>query len=96
MPRSLRISNDLTAVGVVQALLSAGIRIPRDISVVGYDNLPFVQTLPVQLTTVDLNYATCYREGASRLLAFLALPEAFSHRTEPFLVQGQSVRARQS
>ncbi len=88
--------NDLTAVGVVQALLSAGIRIPRDISIVGYDNLPFVQTLPVQLTTVDLNYASCYREGTTRLLQSLAMPEPFVVRTEPFLVKGESVQARQS
>jgi LacI family transcriptional regulator len=43
---------DLLAFGVLQALLSHGIRVPGDISLVGYDDIPFARQLSVPLTTV--------------------------------------------
>ena len=38
---SVFVVNDLTALGVMQVLFEKGLRVPDDISVVSYDNLPF-------------------------------------------------------
>lgn len=47
-------ANDTVAAGVVAALKEAGLRIPEDVSVAGFDDLPFcVDTAPA-LTTVRL------------------------------------------
>jgi DNA-binding LacI/PurR family transcriptional regulator len=44
---------DLVAIGVLRALRAAGIRIPEDVSVVGFDNIPSAEHLQPPLTTVD-------------------------------------------
>jgi DNA-binding LacI/PurR family transcriptional regulator len=44
---------DLVAIGVLRALRAAGIRVPDDVSVVGFDNIPSAEHLQPPLTTVD-------------------------------------------
>jgi DNA-binding LacI/PurR family transcriptional regulator len=44
---------DLIAIGVLRALRAAGLRVPDDISVVGFDNIPSAEHLHPPLTTVD-------------------------------------------
>ena len=44
--------NDLAAVGVIGGLAERGIRVPADISVTGYDDIPFARYLNPPLTTV--------------------------------------------
>lgn len=51
-PTAVFASNDLQAVGVYQAAREAGLRIPRDLSVVGFDDLPITAMMDPPLTTV--------------------------------------------
>lgn len=44
---------DSIAVGVLRALRAAGTRVPDDVSVVGFDNIPIAEHLHPPLTTVD-------------------------------------------
>jgi LacI family transcriptional regulator len=44
--------NDLAAIGVVVGLAERGIRVPEDISVTGYDDIPFARYVTPPLTTV--------------------------------------------
>ncbi len=46
--------NDITAFGIIQALARHGISIPDDISVIGFDNLPYSGMIYPPLTTVEL------------------------------------------
>jgi len=51
-PTAVMCFNDHTAVSVLHGLQRRGINVPRDISLVGYDDLPFAAVLSPPLTTV--------------------------------------------
>jgi DNA-binding LacI/PurR family transcriptional regulator len=46
--------NDLTAIGVIQALTEAGLRVPQDVSVIGFDGVERYGISPIALTTVKV------------------------------------------
>lgn len=71
-PTAILASNDLMALGASRALLDAGHRIPQDISVVGFDDLPLAEVAPVPLTTVRVPTYDIGREGAILLRRALA------------------------
>jgi DNA-binding LacI/PurR family transcriptional regulator len=51
-PTAIFAANDLQALGVYEAARGAGLRIPEDLSVVGFDDLPVVAWVDPPLTTV--------------------------------------------
>ncbi|MCX3058301.1 LacI family DNA-binding transcriptional regulator [Streptomyces beihaiensis] len=51
-PTAVFTANDIQAVGVYQAAREAGLRIPEDLSVVGFDDLPMASWMDPPLTTV--------------------------------------------
>lgn len=48
-------TNDVIAYGFIKALREFGIRIPQDVAVVGFDNLPLSSTMEPPLTTIDVS-----------------------------------------
>ncbi len=55
-PTAVFAVNDNTAIGVMAAAHALGLRIPEDLSVVGYNDIPVVSSLPVPLTTVRVPF----------------------------------------
>ncbi len=53
LPDGVFCYNDSTAMGAMQAILEAGLRIPEDISLVGCGNAHYAEFLKVPLTSVD-------------------------------------------
>jgi DNA-binding LacI/PurR family transcriptional regulator len=51
-PAAIVAGNDLQAVGVYQEARSLGLRVPADLSVVGFDDLPIATMIDPPLTTV--------------------------------------------
>ena len=45
-------TNDFTALGTIRGFLDAGLSVPEDISVVGFDDIPLASYLPRPLTTI--------------------------------------------
>ena len=70
-PTAVATAVDLLAIGVLQSLLSAGIRVPRDLSLIGYDDIPFTAQLSVPLTTVARPHHQMGLVGADLLLHVL-------------------------
>jgi LacI family transcriptional regulator len=52
-PTAIYAANDMSAMGVYQAAKELGVRIPEDLSVVGFDNLREAAFLSPPLTTID-------------------------------------------
>ena len=86
-------AGDLTALGVISALHEHGLSIPRDISVVGYDDLAFAGHLDPPLTTVRQPLADMGAQLMVRMLE--ALKEGPAHRCGGELVAA-TLMVRQS
>jgi DNA-binding LacI/PurR family transcriptional regulator len=52
MPTAVFVANDFAALGALDALDAAGLRVPQDVSVVGYDDIAISHSSRVALTTV--------------------------------------------
>jgi len=62
-------ANDQTALGAVAALSERGLRVPEDISVVGFDDIPESQYFRPALTTVRYDFSSQGRLLTDRLIA---------------------------
>ena len=62
-------SNDEMACGAIKALKAAGLKIPTDVSVVGFDGLPIGEIISPALTTVVVDREKMGRLAVKRLLA---------------------------
>jgi DNA-binding LacI/PurR family transcriptional regulator len=52
-PTAILVYNDLTAVGVLRSLYELGLRVPKDVAVVGTDGIELGEYLSPALTTID-------------------------------------------
>lgn len=90
---SIFVVNDMTAIGVIQALSEASVSIPNDVSVVSYGNNPIIDTLPFKLTTVDEQMGEIYSQAARMALDLLKNNLGLRHEwVKPVFVAGQTVR----
>jgi LacI family transcriptional regulator len=63
--------NDMMALGVYKRIREKGLKIPQDISIVGYDNLAFTEFLEIPLTTVAQPAREMGRVTMQKLLRML-------------------------
>jgi LacI family transcriptional regulator len=64
--------NDMLAVGCYAALDDAGLRCPHDLSVVGFNDMPFIDRLRPPLTTIRFPHYQVGTEAAQLLLERIA------------------------
>lgn len=67
-PTAVFCANDMLALGVLKGLARAGLSVPADMSVVGYDDALFAELLSPALTTVRQSAGAIGREAALRVL----------------------------
>ncbi len=86
--------SDVMAIGVIRALRDRGLRVPEDISVMGYDGLPMGSYLVPRLTTIRQDIKLLATQGVDLLMDRLSQPQPPVHQYVPFvLVEGESVGA---
>jgi LacI family transcriptional regulator len=59
--------NDLLATGLMGALRDRGVKVPEQISVVGFDDIPFARYLTPPLTTASVPVAELGRHAWQRM-----------------------------
>src|SRR3712207_4458398 len=72
LPTSIFIASDLMALGFLRALYEAGASVPRDISVVGFDDNEFAPQVHPPLTTVRQSFQTVGARCMEILLGLIA------------------------
>lgn len=87
--------SDLIAVGVIRVLRAHGIRVPEDVSVIGFDNIPWTDLCTPPLTTIELPVNEMGVEAVRVLLGRLKSPDDPRRRIlfDVSLVERESVAA---
>lgn len=67
-PTAIFAVNDNVAIGVLSIAARLGLRVPDDLSLVGYNDIPIVSKLPVPLTSVRVPFAQIAAGAISLLL----------------------------
>ncbi|MEU2430210.1 LacI family DNA-binding transcriptional regulator [Streptomyces sp. NPDC007861] len=98
-PTAVFCANDLLALGVLQSLYGAGVRIPQDMALVGYDDIEFAAAAAVPLTSVRQPAFRMGRTAAELLIEETDESAAGDHEhrrivLQPELVVRESTLAR--
>ncbi|UNK71259.1 LacI family DNA-binding transcriptional regulator [Microbacterium sp. H1-D42] len=75
-PDAVFAANDMLAIGALTAFLRAGLRVPEDIAIIGFDDVAQAHETLVPLTTIRQPGYEIGRAAASALLSQLADPSA--------------------
>ena len=85
-PTCIFYSDDIAAMGGINEIRERGLRIPEDISVVGYDGISFAQILEPKLTTLCQDTRAIGRIAAEKLIDLIENPK--TALVDKFLVDG--------
>ncbi|WP_350275098.1 LacI family DNA-binding transcriptional regulator [Kribbella sp. HUAS MG21] len=93
-PDAIFATNDFAAIGAIGALREHGLRVPEDVGVVGYNDTPLADSLPVPLTTVRSPMLDIGRAAFTLLEQHLTGESHESQTFTPTLVPRASTRAQ--
>jgi LacI family transcriptional regulator len=74
--------NDLIAVGAMRAFKEAGYRLPADIAIIGFDNLPISQIVEPSLSTINVPKSSLGSEAVKRLIMRINDPSLAYTKTQ--------------
>lgn len=87
--------SDVMAIGAMRAIRDEGLRVPEDISVIGYDGIELAGYSIPKLTTIEQNGEKMVRRGVEILLDSIERNAEAVHEIVPFrLSVGESVKNR--
>ncbi|MBO0979708.1 LacI family DNA-binding transcriptional regulator [Microbacterium sp. SD291] len=89
-------ANDQMALGLVRALADAGRRVPEDVSVIGFDDVPDAANYRPPLTTIRQDFTALAQRAVTALVADIegAAPETFLAVVPTSLVERSSTAPR--
>ena len=92
LPTALICANDESAAGAIHAAHEAGLSLPGDVSIVGFDDAPFAALLSPPLTTISQGIEAMGARAIDRLADTIEGRDRAYEMTRPRLVIRQSVR----
>ncbi|WP_170323445.1 LacI family DNA-binding transcriptional regulator [Cryptosporangium phraense] len=72
-------ANDVQAAAILQALTGLGLRVPADVSVVGFDDTPLARWVTPRLTTAHMHERQVGQAAWAAVYGLLADPTAITH-----------------
>jgi len=81
-PTAIFASNDVMAMGVMDAVRNRGLRVPEDISVIGFDDIPQAALVHPALTTIRQPLETMGRVATQMLIELMHEPQKKAGRIE--------------
>ena len=75
LPTAVVCSNDMTAIGVLHKLYRKGLRVPDDISVIGFDDIHIAEVMMPPLTTVQMSRLDIAKAAFGALRSQVESPE---------------------
>ena len=76
-PSAVIAANDSLALGGLRWCQRNGLRVPKDLAIVGFDNIEFGEYAATPLSSVDYPVAMVSRLAVQRLLGLIAAEAAF-------------------
>jgi LacI family transcriptional regulator len=79
-PDAVFAANDMMAIGCLSALHEAGLRVPEDIALAGFDDIPLARYITPKLTTVRVHIAELGEQALARLVQAIEEPNTDAER----------------
>ena len=83
LPTAVMCSNDMTAIGALRVLAKAGLRVPEDMSVIGFDDIHLAEFVYPPLTTVRMARNDLARAAFSALRSHVEPTHAHTKKAWP-------------
>ena len=74
LPSAMIAANDIIALGAYSAFFDMNLRIPEEISLIGFDNMPTTKYVTPQLTSINLNNHIIGKNAVCRLIELIQQP----------------------
>lgn len=97
LPDAVFAANDMMALGCLYALTHAGARVPADVALAGFDDIPLARFVHPPLTTMQVSIAELGGQAMTRLLALIDHPGAVDRQRQtlvPALIVRESCASR--
>jgi len=79
-PTAILASTDVAAIGALKAASRVGLRVPSDLSVVGFDDIPLTEITVPSLTTLHQPLQELSQRALAQLLDLICQPQEMSYR----------------
>jgi DNA-binding LacI/PurR family transcriptional regulator len=90
-PRAVFCYNDMTAIGLMRAAQAAGLSIPADLAVVGFDDIPFASYVTPSLSTIAQLKVEMGVWAMEMVLALIATSNPIADQFSNLVLEGQLI-----
>lgn len=90
-PTAVFCYNDLTAIGLLRAARQVGLCVPQDLSVVGFDDIPFASCTYPALTTIAQPKFEMGEQAMQMALTLMSAPNLSEAQVSDIVVKGQLI-----
>lgn len=94
LPTAIFAANDATAIGLLQTFNKYGVKVPADVSIVGFDNIELTAFTTPKITTISIDKEGMGQEAARKLFDRIQNPEKKSTKSviTTELIERESVK----